>query len=173
MIELLATLCVKLATWCRDEDSVIDYNHPSIEQTVIDTVEGGLGVDSMIRAVRRLPIAAAWSIWSTPEKQSFNRALISRYCDFSSARYAEERLGQLRQGGFELWVFHHDPGACEERFAELDGVAVAPGSPFWSEFYPPHIPGCQCHVSGAFGPAGVRRLGGDPDKCLPEWATGG
>ncbi|MES2754889.1 MAG: hypothetical protein V4659_09515 [Pseudomonadota bacterium] len=41
--------------------------------------------------------------------------------------------------------------------------------PFWAKFYPPSDWGCSCYVLGARSPAGAIRLGGDPDKTLPDW----
>lgn len=83
---------------------------------------------------------------------------------------AAGRLAQLRDGNFPFWVYLHG-GSREPRVKHLalHGVALPPEHPFWKKWYTPNGWGCTCWVAGARSPAGVRRLGGDPDKKLPDW----
>lgn len=83
---------------------------------------------------------------------------------------AAGRLAQLRDGNFPLWVYLH--GGSREprpRHLAMHGIALPPDHPFWKKWYAPNGWGCTCWVAGARSPAGVRRLGGDPDKKLPDW----
>lgn len=83
--------------------------------------------------------------------------------------YAAGRLAQLREGNFAFWVYRHG-GSLEPRPEHLswDGIALPPDHPFWETHYPPSDWGCSCYVVGASSERGVRRLGGDPDKKLPD-----
>lgn len=83
---------------------------------------------------------------------------------------AAGRLAQLRDGNFPLWVYLHG-GSREPRpkHLALHGIALPPSHPFWKWWYGPNGWGCTCRVRGARSAAGVRRLGGNPDKKLPDW----
>lgn len=83
--------------------------------------------------------------------------------------YAAGRLAQLREGKFRYWVYRHG-GSLEPRPHHLswDGVGLPPDHPFWATHYPPNGWGCSCTVHGARTEAGIRRVGGDPDKALPD-----
>lgn len=82
--------------------------------------------------------------------------------------YAAGRHAQLTRGNYAFWVYRHG-GSLEPRLDHLswDGVALPPEHPFWATHYPPNGWGCSCWVAGMRTRAGVRRLGGDPDKTLP------
>jgi hypothetical protein len=86
-----------------------------------------------------------------------------------SVSRAAGRLAQLRDGNFPFWVYLH--GASREpRVQHLSwhGIALSPQHPFWPTHFAPNGWGCSCEVLGARTAAGVRRLGGDPDKVLPD-----
>jgi len=83
---------------------------------------------------------------------------------------AAGRLAQLRDGNFPFWVYIHG-GSREPRIHHLamHGVARPPDHPMWLKWYAPNGWGCSCRIRGARSAAGVRRLGGDPDKELPAF----
>ena len=83
---------------------------------------------------------------------------------------AAGRLAQLRDGNFPFWVYLHG-GSREPRLHHLalHGIALPPDHPFWQKWYAPNGWGCSCRVRGARSAGGVRRLGGDPDKQLPDF----
>lgn len=85
--------------------------------------------------------------------------------------YAKERLEQLRAGDFELWVYRHDSIGCEEQHEDLDRLSLFPDHLFWARFYPPITGTCGCYVVGASSVRAAQRLGGDPDKPIPEWCA--
>jgi len=87
----------------------------------------------------------------------------------SYAHYMRQRYSQLIDGNFVWWVFRYDCDGCEERFADLDGVALEPSHAFWRSYFPPHGPGCGCYVIGARSEAGIDRVGGGREKSLPSW----
>lgn len=81
-----------------------------------------------------------------------------------------QRLAQLREGGFTLWVYRaYDPISCPESHAAFNGVVLPPDHPFWDRWRPPHQGKCHCGIAGARLSRFARRLGGDPDKALPNW----
>lgn len=82
----------------------------------------------------------------------------------------ESRRQQLIEGDFGYWVFRvGDPLSCPAAHIELDGLALPPDHPFWTRFAAPVSSRCRCYVVGARNERGIRRLGGDPDKTLPDW----
>lgn len=114
-----------------------------------------------------------WHGW-TGEGTKAGRAWRTRtiYRTNASVSYAAGRRAQLEAGGFKFWIYRHG-GSKEPRPEHLDwdGLALPPDHPFWETHYPPSDWGCSCYVTGARTAAGIRRLGGDPDKTLPAgWA---
>lgn len=87
----------------------------------------------------------------------------------SYAHYMRQRFAELNDGNYVWWVFRYDCEGCDEKFADLDGVAVEPSHAFWTIYFPPHSPSCGCYVIGARSEAGIARVGGKLDKHLPRW----
>lgn len=85
-----------------------------------------------------------------------------------STTYHAGRRAQLVEGDFAFWVYLHG-NAREPRIIHLSwhGWAGPPTHPFWLTHFAPNGWGCTCYIAGARTAAGVRRLGGDPDKPLP------
>jgi hypothetical protein len=40
---------------------------------------------------------------------------------------------------------------------------------FWEKHYPPKRWECSCYVVGTSSERGAKRLGGDPEKAIPDW----
>lgn len=85
--------------------------------------------------------------------------------------YSAGRLAQLKDGGYEWWVYKHSDFVRRPRphHVALDGVTRRADDPFWQTYSPPNGWGCRCRIIGARGPRDFARYGGDPDKPLPEW----
>jgi hypothetical protein len=111
-----------------------------------------------------------WQGW-TGEGTAAGEAWRTRviYQTNCSTSYAAGRLAQLREGGFELWIYKHADGVKNPRPQHLawNGLTLPRDHPFWIEHYPPNGWGCGCYVVGARSKAGAARLGGDVDKVLP------
>lgn len=115
-----------------------------------------------------------WHGW-TGEDTKGGRAWRTRtiYRTNAATSYAAGRYAQLTQGNFALWLYRHgDSKEPRPQHLALDGLALPPTHIFWATYYPPSDWGCSCYVLGARSARAVARLGGDPDKKLPEgWDT--
>lgn len=111
-----------------------------------------------------------WHGW-TGEDSERGRAwrTMTIYQTNRDVSYAAARHIQLTSGNFDYWIYKHG-GSMDPRPHHLawDGIALPPSHPFWETHYPPNGWGCSCYVVGANGIKGIRRVGGDPDKKLPD-----
>lgn len=84
--------------------------------------------------------------------------------------YNAGRYAQLREGGFDFWIYRHNDSVKNPRPQHLawNGLTLPPDHPFWKTHAPQNGWGCKCYAVGARSARGARRLGGDPDKALPE-----
>jgi hypothetical protein len=87
----------------------------------------------------------------------------------AATSYAAGRLAQLREGGFPFWMYKHG-GSADPRPQHLawDGMVLPSDHPFWNTHSPPNGWGCSCRIVGVRDKDMARRLGGKPDKALPE-----
>jgi hypothetical protein len=83
--------------------------------------------------------------------------------------YSAGRFAQLTDAGYQFWVRRHS-GSLDPRPEHLawDGLVLPAGHPFIETHATPDDWGCDCNWSGARSRAQARRLGGDPDKGLPD-----
>ncbi|MBM2294698.1 virion morphogenesis protein [Sulfitobacter pseudonitzschiae] len=83
--------------------------------------------------------------------------------------YAAGRRAQLISGNYPFWVYRHG-GSENPRLTHLswDGLVLPPDHPFWITHTPVNDWGCSCYILGARSERAARRLGGDPDKKLPD-----
>ena len=112
-----------------------------------------------------------WHGW-TGEGTKGGRAWRTRtiYRTNASVSYAAGRRAQLEAANWAFWVYVHG-GSKDPRPEHLhvfDGLVLPPDHPFWAKLYPPSDWGCSCYVVGARSERGARRLGGDPEKRLPD-----
>ena len=135
-------------------------------------VSEGTGIEAFRKDFREIVKRNGWHGW-TGEGTAAGEAWRTRtiYKTNMLTSYAAGRHAQLQAGEFEFWVYRHS-GAAHPRLDHLswNGVALTPVHPFWLKHYPPNGWGCGCKVRGARTRAGIRRVGGDPDKTLPgDW----
>lgn len=129
----------------------------------------GTGIEAFRKDFRAIVRRNGWTGWTgegSVKGEAWRVGTI--YVTNVRTSYAAGRLAQLRAGNYALWVYFHG-GSLEPRPEHLswNGIALPPDHPFWTTHYPPSDWGCSCYAIGARTPAGVRRLGGDPDKKLP------
>jgi Phage Mu protein F like protein len=134
----------------------------------------GRGIEEFRKDFRAIVAKNGWTGWTgegSTGGEAWRVKTILRTNAYTS--YSAGRVAQLEAGNFPLWVYRHG-GSLEPRPEHLswDGWAGPPTHPFWAKHYPPSDWGCSCYVIGARTAAGVRRVGGNPDKQLPgNWQS--
>lgn len=141
-----------------------------LAKAVDKAVSAGTSLEEFRRDFRRIVAERGWHGW-TGEGTRAGEAWRTRviYRTNISTSYAAGRWAQLKDAGFDYWVYRHS-GAEHPRLDHLswDRVVLPADHPFWAQHYPPNGWGCGCRVAGARTRDGARRVGGDPDKDLPE-----
>jgi hypothetical protein len=130
----------------------------------------GRGIEEFRRDFDAIVRRHGWTGWTgqgTVQGEAWRVKTILRTNSYTS--YAAGRLAQLRASNFKWWIYRHG-GSQEPRPQHLDwdGLMLPPDHPFWDKFYPPSDWGCSCYVVGANSNAAARRMGGKPDKKLPD-----
>lgn len=138
----------------------------AVDRAIIE----GTGFEAFKRDFREIVARRGWHGWTgegTVAGEEWRMRTI--YRTNLRTTYMAGRRAQLVAGNFTYWVYKHS-GARHPRLDHLswDGLALPPDHAFWDVAFPPNGWGCGCEVYGARTPAGVRRLGGDPDKRLPD-----
>lgn len=137
-------------------------------------ISEGRGIEEFRRDFKSIVAKNGWTGWTgegSVKGEAWRVGVIYRTNMYTS--YAAGRFAQLTAGNFAYWVYRHG-GSREPRLNHLswNGIALEPAHPFWTTHYPPSDWGCSCYVVGARSAAGVKRLGGDPNKTLPaNWNT--
>ncbi|MDD3610461.1 MAG: phage minor head protein [Halothiobacillaceae bacterium] len=141
--------------------------------TAVDqAIAGGETLEGFRKRFAEIVERHGWHGW-TGEATAAGRAWRTRVIFETNliTSYAAGRYTQLREGGYAWWIYKHSDFVARPRphHVALDGITRAPDDPFWQVHYPPNGWGCRCRVVGARGAAAIRRLGGDPEKPLPDW----
>ena len=134
------------------------------------SIAEGKSLEAFRKDFRSIVARNGWHGW-TGEGTKGGEAWRTRtiYRTNAATSYSAGRFAQLLEEKFPLWVYRHG-GSHDPRPEHLDfnGLCLPPDHPFWMIFYPPSDWGCSCYVIGARNERGARRVGGDPDKKLPE-----
>lgn len=132
-------------------------------------ISQGRGIEEFREDFRAIVAKNGWTGWTgegTVQGEAWRVKTILRTNAYTS--YSAGRHAQLLEGDFPFWVYRHgDSQEPRPYHLLLNGVALPPNHPFWTKYYPPSDWGCSCYVVGARSAAGVKRLGGDPNKQLP------
>lgn len=132
-------------------------------------ISEGRGIEEFRRDFKSIVRRHGWTGWTgegSVKGEAWRVKTILSTNSYTS--YAAGRRAQLERVNYPFWVYRHG-GSLEPRPEHLswDGWAGPPSHPFWVTHYPPSDWSCSCYVVGARTAAGVRRMGGDPDKKLP------
>lgn len=97
--------------------------------------------------------------WSYRGAFNWRTRIIYRWNMASS--YAAGRLVQLKEGGFEYWMYRHADSVARPRplHVSWNGLALPADDAWWQTHYPPNGGGCQCYVIGVSRKT-AERLGG-------------
>lgn len=133
-------------------------------------ISEGRGLEDFRRDFRAIVEKHGWHGWTgegTEKGEAWRTAVI--YKTNVATSYAAGRLAQLKAKGFKYLVYRHS-GAEHPRLDHLswDGLILPIDHPFWLTHFPPIGWGCGCSVRGAMTMDLARRLGGKPEKQLPE-----
>lgn len=133
-------------------------------------VAEGTSLEEFRRDFRRIVEERGWHGWTgegTKRGEAWRTRVI--YRTNLATSYAAGRMAQLVEGNFAYWVYRHG-GSREPREIHLswNGLVLPPDHPFWRTHAPPNGWGCSCYIVGARSEAGARRVGGDPDRTLPD-----
>ncbi|WP_353429021.1 phage head morphogenesis protein [Paracoccus denitrificans] len=132
-------------------------------------VSQGTTLDQFRNDFREVVARHGWTGW-TGEGSQKGEAWRTKVIYQTNMRtsFMSGRHAQLLAGNYKWWVYRHS-GAEHPRLHHLalDGIALPPDHPFWKTHFPPNGWGCGCEVYGAHTLAGIRRVGGDPNKQLP------
>lgn len=141
-----------------------------LAQAVDKAIAEGRGFDAFKKDFRSIVKKNGWHGWTgegTEAGENWRMRTIYRTnlrTSFMAGRHA-----QLVAGNYKYWVYRHGGAAHpREHHLALDGIALPPDHPFWRTHFPPNGWGCGCYVRGANSLRGIRRVGGDPNKRLPE-----
>ncbi len=133
-------------------------------------IESGTTEEAFARDFQAVVAKNGWTGW-TGEGTAKGRAWRARTIYRTNMRtsFMAGRFAQLTKAGFKYWVYFHG-GSREPRLQHLgwNGLILPADHPFWRTHYPPNGWGCNCRVSGAHTWEGAVRLGGNPDRKLPE-----
>jgi hypothetical protein len=135
------------------------------------TITEGKSLDAFRKDFRAIVERNGWHGWTgegTKKGEAWRTRVIYQTNALSS--YNAGRYAQLREGGFDLWIYRHNDSVLRPRPQHLawNGLTLPPAHEFWRTHSPQNAFGCKCFVVGARSARGARRLGGDPDKPLPD-----
>lgn len=124
----------------------------------------GVGIDQFRRDFAQLVQDSGWDY-----RGEFNWRTRTIYRANIATSYAAGREAQLLAGDFPFYMYKHG-GSVEPRPEHLawDGLFLPADHPFWRTHSPVNGWGCTCRKIGARSREDARRLGGDPDKALPD-----
>jgi uncharacterized protein with gpF-like domain len=134
-------------------------------------ISAGTSLGEFRKAFRQIVAQRGWTGW-TGEGSAAGTAWRTQviYSTNTSTAYAAGRLAQLKEGGFNLWVYRHSDSVLHPRPQHLawNGLTLPADAPFWRTHYPPNGWGCGCYVLGARDDKGASRLGGQPGQQPPD-----
>lgn len=124
----------------------------------------GVSIDAFRKDFRAIVERAGWGY-----RGQFNWRTRTIYRANIATSYAAGRDAQLREGQFPYLMYKHG-GSHDPRPEHLawDGIVLPADHPFWKTHFAPNGWGCSCRIVGVRSPDAARRMGGDPDKPLPE-----
>lgn len=138
----------------------------AVDKAVVD----GTGFEAFKKDFRSIVEKRGWHGWTGEgTKRGEEWRMRTIYRTNMRTSYMAGRHAQLVDGNYKFWIYIHS-GAAHPRLNHLafHGIALPPDHPFWRKHFPPNGWGCGCTVEGADSLEGIRRMGGDPDKKLPD-----
>lgn len=142
-----------------------------LSQSIDRAISQGTGIEAFRNDFKQAVKKHDWHGW-TGEGSKAGQAWRTRiiYRTNASTAYAAGRYAQLQEGGFDVWIYHHNDSVTHPRPQHVawNGVVLPASDPFWQSHYPPNGWGCHCYVTGAYSTDAAARQGGQPGKPLPD-----
>lgn len=133
---------------------------------------GNHGFDRWAKEMRILAGVLGWAeLLAIEDKALYRRRARALYKAVSAVRYARSRSEQLKKSPLIVYRCGDQDGpfGCGDAHRELDGVVLPTDHPFWLRYPIPSRWNCSCFAVGCRSDLAAVRLGGDPDKPLPDW----
>ena len=138
--------------------------------TAVDrAVTEGKSIEAFRKDFRSIVQQRGWHGWTgegSPKMEAWRTRII--YTTNANTAYAAGRHAQLQ--AFSFWIYRHSDAVNHPRpqHVSWNGLTLPKDHPFWKTHYPPNGWGCHCYVVGTRSANGAKRLGGDPNKALPD-----
>lgn len=132
-------------------------------------VTEGKSIEAFRKDFRSIVEQRGWHGWTgegSPKMEAWRTRII--YTTNANTAYAAGRYAQLQ--AFDYWIYRHSDAVNHPRpqHVSWNGLTLPKDHPFWQTHYPPNGWGCHCYVVGSRSAGGAKRLGGDPNKTLPD-----
>lgn len=143
----------------------------ALETLVNETISKGQTLDWFVRQIRDRGEPLGWHEafeYRVPTRRYRRAQIVLMSC--LRLHHKALRYHQLQNASFGFWVYRAQTD--HNRYCDhtaFDRLALPPDHPFWGIWAPPNGLMCDCQVSAANSAAGIRRVGGDPDKPIPAW----
>lgn len=132
-------------------------------------VTEGKSIEAFRKDFRAIVQQRGWHGWTgegSAKMEAWRTRII--YTTNANTAYAAGRYAQLQAFGF--WIYRHSDAVNHPRpqHVSWNGLTLPKDHPFWQSHYPPNGWLCHCYVVGTRSAQGAKRLGGNPDKSLPD-----
>lgn len=123
---------------------------------VDQAISEGTGIEAFRKNFDRIVEKTGWSY-----NGEYNWRTRTIYRTNMATSYSAGRLVQLREGGFEYWMYRHSDSVARPRplHVSWNRLTLPANDPWFKTHYPPNGWGCQCYVVGVSRKA-AERLGG-------------
>ncbi len=127
-----------------------------LARAVEQAISEGTGIEVFRKQFSGIVEKHGWSY-----RGEFNWRTRTIYRTNMATSYAAGRLAQLKQGGFEYWMYRHSDSVARPRplHVSWNKLALPATDAWWQTHYPPNGWGCQCYVVGVSRKT-AERLGG-------------
>lgn len=124
---------------------------------VESAISEGTGIQAFRKSFDAIVEKHGWSY-----RGEYNWRTRTIYRTNMATSYSAGRMVQLKEGGFEYWMYRHSDSVARPRplHVSWNGLTLPADDGWWDSHYPPNGWGCQCYVIGARDDRAAQRMGG-------------